>query len=173
MLEEQALDSFANVLFSLLKFWKETGAWPEQITIISHAFKEERFMELHVSAIRFPREKLVFLGIDPDYMRVESTEYDELRTEEVRRGSREKGYGEWERDPSGAGDVLSGKRKGRNPWGVTQRWFDSREEREGSGVRSMLRVGEGGFEEEFLTNERQPWEENGKEGKTTGEALKA
>jgi hypothetical protein len=44
---------------------------------------------------------------------------------------------------------------------VSQGWFERREERERSGVKSMLRIGEAGFEEEFLTDERQPWEDDG------------
>jgi hypothetical protein len=161
LLEEQALDSFANVMFSILMFWKHTGHFPEKITIVSHGFKEERFMGLHVPAIRFPSERVVVLGIDPEYMTEGSEGYDEARAEEVRRGSREMGYGEWERDPLGFGSVLSGKRRGRNPWGVSQGWFERREERERSGVKSILRIGEAGFEEEFLTDEIQPWEEDG------------
>ena len=81
----------------------------------------------------------------------------------------EMGFREWERDLLGCGRVLSGKRKGRNPWGVSQVWFESWEERERSGVKSMSRVGDGGFEEEFLTSERQPWEEGDEEeGKVSG-----
>jgi hypothetical protein len=170
LLEEQALDSFANVMFSILLFWKQTGLFPEKITIVSHGFKEERFVELHIPAMKFPREKVVFLGIDPEYMREESVVYDEVRAEEVRRGASEKGYGEWERDPLGSGNVLSGKRRRRNPWGVSQVWFERREERERSGVKSILRIGEAGFEEEFLTDERQPWEEEG-EGAKANEVL--
>lgn len=158
LLEEQALDSFANVLFSLLKFWRKTGHFPEKMTIVSHGFKEDRFMELHIPAIRFPKDKVVFFGIDPEYMKVGNGAFDEERAGEVRRGSREKGFGEWERDPLGVGSVLSGKREGRNPWSVTQVWFESEEERKRSGVMTIRKIQEAGFEEEFLTGERQPWE---------------
>jgi hypothetical protein len=162
LLEEQALDSFANVLFSLLRFWQETGSFPDRVTIVSHKFKEDRFMELHVPTIRFPRENVAFVGIDPEYMRTGSEVYDEVRAEEVRRGEREKGVGEWERDLLGLGSVLSGKRGKRNPWRVSQVWFESREKRERSGVKSMLKIDERGFEEEFLMIEKQPWEDREK-----------
>jgi hypothetical protein len=162
LLEEQALDSFANVLLSLLRFWRETGSFPEKVTIVSHKFKEDRFMELHVPAIRFPKVEVVVFGIDPEYMRIGSEVYDEVRAEEVREGERERGYGEWKRDPLGLGSVLSEKRKKRNPWGVSQVWYESREEREKSQVKSMLKIGERGFEEEFLITERQPWEDREK-----------
>lgn len=46
ILEENALDSLQNLLFSILEFWKKEGRWPERITIISMGFKEKRFMEL-------------------------------------------------------------------------------------------------------------------------------
>ncbi|KAE9378103.1 hypothetical protein N431DRAFT_435267 [Stipitochalara longipes BDJ] len=159
LLEEQALDSFSNLLYSFLKFWKATGRWPEKLMIISHAFKEERFMKLHVTTLELTRTKVVYLGIDPEYMREGSKSYDMARAEEVRQGEREKGYGNWEKDPLGSGAALSGKRAQRNPWEVSQMWFESIEDREKSGVRSMRRVGEGVFEEEFLTPERQPWED--------------
>ncbi|TVY57789.1 Uncharacterized protein LSUE1_G010284, partial [Lachnellula suecica] len=58
LLEQQALDSFGNLVFSIILFWKQTGNWPEMITIVSHAFKEARFMELHVPAMRWPLEKV-------------------------------------------------------------------------------------------------------------------
>ena len=127
LLDEQALDSFANLLFSLLVFWKETGKWPGKVTIISHGFKEDRFMELHVPAIRFPRRKVEFCGIDPEYMKEESKEFERGRTESVKRGERERGFGEWEKDLFGVGNVLRRKRKGRNCWGVSQVWFEKRE----------------------------------------------
>jgi hypothetical protein len=159
LLEEQALDSFANLLFSLLIFWKETGQWPEKVTIISHGFKEDRFMELHVPTIRFPRRKVAFLGIDPEYMREGSKEFERERTTSVKRGEMERGFTEWQRDPLGVGSVLSRKRKERNCWGVSQVWFEKSEERERSGVKSSVRIVEGGFEE-CLRNERQPWEKD-------------
>jgi hypothetical protein len=160
LLDEQALDSFANILFSLLMFWRHTSSWPQKFTIISHAFKEARFVELHIPALRFPRRRVEFVGIDTAYMTEGSEEYDEARSEAVKKGSSEKGYREWESDQLGIGSFLSGKRADRNFWHVSQLWFETREERERCGVRSITRVGEGGFEEEFLTAERQPWEED-------------
>ncbi|KAN0108448.1 hypothetical protein V8E51_008190 [Hyaloscypha variabilis] len=159
LVEEQALDSFANLLFSMLRFWKATRGWPENLTIISHAFKEERFMELHVPALRLSGSKVVYLGIDPEYMRDGSKSYDVARVDEVRRGERERGYGQWEKDLLGSGTALSGKRVHRNPWEVSQVWFDSMEEKERSGVKSRRRIAEDGVKEEFLTPERQPWED--------------
>ena len=64
------------------------GKWPEDVTIISHEFKRARFMELHVQAMRWPREKVEFLGIDPGYMVEGSGDWDDARTSEVRKGER-------------------------------------------------------------------------------------
>jgi len=124
-------------------------------------------MELHVPAIRFPRRKVVFLGMDPEYMREGSKEFERERTTSVRRGEMEKGFREWERDSLGVESVLSRKRRERNCWVVSQVWFEKREERERSGVKSSVRIVEGGFEEECLRNERQPWEEDIECGKTS------
>ncbi|TVY32043.1 Uncharacterized protein LSUB1_G008311, partial [Lachnellula subtilissima] len=33
LLEEQALDSFANLVFGVLCFWREVGKWPETVTV--------------------------------------------------------------------------------------------------------------------------------------------
>ena len=48
LLDEQALDSFANLVFGTVRFWKSVGRWPERITIVSHAFKRERFLGVHI-----------------------------------------------------------------------------------------------------------------------------
>jgi hypothetical protein len=64
LLEEKALDSFGNLVHGVVRFWKEVGAWPESITVVSHGFKRERFLGLHVKALRWPGERVGFLGID-------------------------------------------------------------------------------------------------------------
>jgi len=161
VLEEQALDSFANILFSLLKFWKRTGTWPQKLTIISHGFKRERFLEPHIPALRFPLERVEFVGIDPGYMIEGNVEYNRERSEEVRGGLSQKGYGEWKKYLLGEGEVLRRKRAERNPWAVRQLWFESDEERKRSRVKSRtLSAGDGLLlEERVLSGERQPWEE--------------
>lgn len=156
-LEEQALDSFGNLVFSVVAFWKRTGSWPGKITIISHGFKRERFLELHVPAMGWPRERVEFVGIDPGYMREGSGEWDGERAEGVRRGERERGTRVWEGDRFGVGMVLRGKRRERNHWGTGQLLFESEEERVRSGIRSEV-VDYGDGLEERLKDERQPWE---------------
>jgi hypothetical protein len=160
ILEEQALDSFGNFMFSLLKFWKVTGTWPEMVTIVSHDFKRKRFLDLHVKAARWPRDRVRFVGLDPEYMVRGTGQWDEERAEEVWREERERGFAAWEGDLLGMGSELRGKRANRNCWGVGQGWFESLEERERSGVRSRV-VGEEDGEEEMLRDEKQPWEDSG------------
>lgn len=69
-------------------FWRATGKWPEMVTVVSHEFKRARFMDLHIRAMRWPRERVEFLGVDPVYMDKESEEWDEVRASEVRKGER-------------------------------------------------------------------------------------
>jgi len=161
LLEEQALDSFGNLLFSVINFWRKTGNWPGKITVVSHEFKRARFEELHVKALRWSRGKFEFVGVDPGYMLEESPESDTSRTSEVREGERERGFGAWEKDLYGAGDELRGKRWKRNCWLVGQDLFVSEEERKKSAVRTKwVECEEGGmrFLEEVLLDEEQPWE---------------
>jgi hypothetical protein len=157
VLEEQALDSFGNLVFSVIAFWKRTGMWPGRVTIVSHAFKRERFMELHVPAMRMAVERVEYLGIDPEYMDERYGEWDAGRAEEVRRGERERGLKVWRDDRFGMGEVLRRKGRERNHWAVGQLFFESDEERARSGVRSeMVDLGDG--PEETLKDEPQPWE---------------
>lgn len=44
--ENLATDSYQNLLFSIIEFYKITSKWPEMITIVTHAFKQERFLVL-------------------------------------------------------------------------------------------------------------------------------
>ncbi|RDL37569.1 uncharacterized protein BP5553_05002 [Venustampulla echinocandica] len=160
--EEKALDSFHNLLFGILGFREEAGRWPEMITVVSHAFKRDRFVDLHVPALRWPTERFRFLGVDPPYMVEGTEEYDEGRAVRTRLGEREGGYVQWESDGQGAGDVLKGKRQKRNAWEVERVWFVDGQKRVKSGVKSVILNVEGkdgvAVEEEVLLDESQPWE---------------
>ena len=160
LLEEQALDSFGNLMFSLLGFWKVVGRWPERITIVSHEFKRRRFMELHVKAARWPAERAEFVGVDPDYMVRGCRAWDETRAEEVWRGEKERGFKAWERDVLGMGEGLRRKRMARDCWKVSQVWFGSGDDRRRSWVKSRVVEREDGVMEEVLSDETQPWEED-------------
>jgi hypothetical protein len=161
VLEEHALDSFSNVVFSIILHWRKGGIWPLKMTIVSHEFKKGRFMELHIPTIRFPLERVGFVGIDPGYMVGESEKFDKKRAEGVRIGENQNGYGQWEKDRFGVGKMLRGKRAKRNCWGVEQMLFENEEERRASGVKSRIAewVHEGGQGvEELLLDDTQPWE---------------
>ncbi|XMA07431.1 hypothetical protein WAI453_000222 [Rhynchosporium graminicola] len=177
-LEEQALDSFHNILFSLLLFQKRALSWPERVTVISHAFKRARFVDLHIPALRFPVNRVEYVGIDPEYMSPEKEDgsvnggFDGERAHGVRMGERERGYGAWEVDGLGVREGLRRKRAERDFWDVSQVWFEGEEgekRRERSGVKSRRVewrfVDRDGREkrvvEEVLGEEgRQPWEED-------------
>ena len=103
--EIYATDSYQNVLFSILHFHTLTSNYPTHITIISHAFKRGRFLELHCHAIRWPLSQLEYIGIDPPESVTPRNVLDQ--------GESEKGYGVWEQDLYGVGSVLLGKREKR------------------------------------------------------------
>ena len=125
LIEDRALDSYHNVLFSLTLFYSRFHSWPSRITIVSHAFKKERLIDGHCAAIGFPLDRVDFVGIDPPGMAAAAA------GESVGEGKEEalKGVGlamgEWKDDPHGRGESLAGKRGRRNPWNVSQGVFAS------------------------------------------------
>ncbi|KAK1827871.1 FolC bifunctional protein [Podospora conica] len=108
LLEERALDSYHNILFSTLLFWSRHGVWPRRLTLVSHGFKRARLVDGHCAAIGFPLERVAF-GV-------------------------QLALGQWGEDPHGVGEALAGKRRERNCWGVGQGLFADEEERGRSGV---------------------------------------
>ncbi|KAI0466713.1 FolC bifunctional protein [Xylaria cf. heliscus] len=128
--EERALDSYSNVLFSVVQFWETYSTWPAKLTIVSHAFKRERLVDCHCGAIRFPLKHVSFVGIDPPGMR-DGTNKAAIP------GVVEAIY-QWRDDPHGRGGILSSKRMRRNPWGIPQALFLDERNRIRSGVRSYI-----------------------------------
>lgn len=155
VLEEQSLDSFGNLMFSFIQFWKKTGTWPQRIIIVGHEFKRDRFMKLHVPALRYTVRKVKYIGIDPEYMDKGHPTYDEERAKEVRKGEDQRGFNEWEKDLLGVGESLKRKKRSRNCWGVSQAWFVSEVQRARSGVQSRC-LDDG--EEVLCDDRRYPWE---------------
>ena len=102
--EEFARDSFENLLFGICRFKECVGKYPEQITVVSWAFKRGRF-ELHRQAIRFPKNKFVFEGIN-----------NPVDLEGAIKGEEKNGIGPFSEDPYGSTDPLASKRKKRNPF---------------------------------------------------------
>ena len=102
--ETHATDSYQNLLFSLNLFVRQTSCPPTHITIISHAFKRERFLKLHCKAVRWPLEKVSYMGIDPDF------DEDGRRAADL---GNAKALKEWGEDLYGVGESLAEKRRKR------------------------------------------------------------
>ena len=62
--EDDALDSYQNLLFSIARFHEYTGRWPSRITVVGYEFKRRRFTELHRAALRWPADRFEYVGID-------------------------------------------------------------------------------------------------------------
>lgn len=62
-IEDAALDSFQNVLFSIARFHELTGVYPIRITIVGHDFKRRRFEGLHRLALRWPKLRFAYEGV--------------------------------------------------------------------------------------------------------------
>jgi hypothetical protein len=124
-IDRYATDSYQNVLFPLIQFplfvadlrqrlsistaedralSSETAA-PNKMTIISHAFKRPRFLELHVPTIGYPVSQTEYIGIDPPFSTTKMAEIEE--------GEQSRGYGAWKTDPDGTGVLLRTKREKR------------------------------------------------------------
>ncbi|KAJ2660517.1 hypothetical protein IW148_003769 [Coemansia sp. RSA 1199] len=63
--EEYARDSLENVLFSIARFHEVTGNYPDRITVVGFEFKRERFVDVHRRALRYPRIRFNYVGINP------------------------------------------------------------------------------------------------------------
>lgn len=113
-----ATDSYQNILCSLIqsplfsrKLLQDADAaledqimFPTKLTIVSHEFKRSRFLDLHLPAMHWTGETN-FIGINPPF--------DAVKMAEIETGDRLRGYGAWERDLYGAGELLANKRIGR------------------------------------------------------------
>jgi len=177
LLEERALDSYYNIIFSLIEFWRRFAVWPERLTIVSHAFKRNRLVDGHCAAIGFPLDRVDFIGINPpgvDALKLDlappSSSSSSATKAATETGaavdglvSKEKAnamqgvqlaIGQWAEDPHGVGEELAGKRRQRNCWNVDQRFFLDDKERERSGVDTQLL--EHGSET-LVEGGRRPW----------------
>lgn len=106
--EEYARDSMENLLFSICRFKQVVGRYPHIIKVISFGFKEVRFLDVHRKALRFPRHRFEFYGVDPDGS-------DGMRG--LSAGERAQAMGPFVGDPYGCNaPVLSSKKETRNPY---------------------------------------------------------
>lgn len=104
-LDTRATDSYQNLLFSILVFRRHVGSYPKHITVVTHAFKEQRFLELHAQAIQWPKDMITVLGIDPPFTPTDR--------EETLRGEMKRGYDLFANDLYGTRDILARKRADR------------------------------------------------------------
>lgn len=141
LVDDRALDSYYNILSSLVLFWRVHRVWPEQLTIVSHGFKRKRLVDLHCAAIGFPLHKVRFLGTDPEGLpsKFKSSAHVQPAAE-VHPFWRSvvEAEEQWRADPHGVGEILAAKRRERNVWAVDQRLFADGEEGERRRVRTRF-----------------------------------
>jgi hypothetical protein len=101
--EEFARDSYENLLFGICRFKELASHYPSSVTVVSWAFKEERF-GLHRDAIRFARLRFAFKGVNQP---------EDLPA--AQKGEA-KAVAEFKEDPYGTAASLGKKRADRNPF---------------------------------------------------------
>jgi hypothetical protein len=67
VLEEQATDTYQNLLFSILKYHAVKARYPGSIVVVTHDFKSQR-VNLHRQAIRWNNPFRVY-ALDPPFSR--------------------------------------------------------------------------------------------------------
>ncbi|KAK0486064.1 hypothetical protein IW261DRAFT_1559494 [Armillaria novae-zelandiae] len=105
--ENYALDSFQNLLFSIARFHEYSGRYPDHITVVGYEMKRARFTDLHRAALRWPKEKFHYIGIDPKAEQASAL---------ARQGEQQNGYLPYLKDFYGCHLDLLAKRKSRNPF---------------------------------------------------------
>ncbi|OJI99786.1 hypothetical protein ASPVEDRAFT_81377 [Aspergillus versicolor CBS 583.65] len=111
--ETHAADSYQNVLFSIIHFRLYTGVYPQRVTVVTHEFKRERFMECHFPAVGMGEQgRGSVVGINPPE--------EVTPLEELVEGEEKRGIGLWREDKYGVGGELKDKR-------VKRGWVDGME----------------------------------------------
>ena len=106
--EDFARDSLENVMFSITRFHELTGKVPRKLTVVGYEFKRERFVDLHRAALRFPRDRFVYVGTGA------------AGTEERSSASEVDVRAQFRADPYGCSGELRRKRRARDPFNVGQ-----------------------------------------------------
>jgi hypothetical protein len=118
-LEEAARDSYENLLFSLCRFFEVTGRYPHMVTVVGFDFKKDRIGRVHRDAIRFPPERLDYVGIDYPLEGPFGEGYKEKHADWLRQATQgEKRYASslFQTDLYGCNDQLLQKRFKRDPF---------------------------------------------------------
>ncbi|KAM3075055.1 hypothetical protein ACMFMF_005737 [Clarireedia jacksonii] len=157
LLEERALDSYQNLLLSLILFHQHTSSWPQRISVVGFAFKRSRMESLHAKALHL-EGRVTVEGMDPGYMSSGSEEWDSERAERTREGERRGGFEVWRGDMRGVGRELRGKRDARD-WGCDGWVNDEGEGREGRERRVRERGLFGSEEERRSSRVKTEWVE--------------
>ena len=116
------------------------------MTIISHAFKHQRFLDLHCRTLRWPLSRVTYVGIDPPM-----DDEKRLETEKGEQRARK----DWAADWWGWGQVLGSKRL-RRGWDWETKALSEVEE-----WMCRLVSWEGGKAMNDPFPERLPWDEKG------------
>ncbi|EMC92452.1 hypothetical protein BAUCODRAFT_126433 [Baudoinia panamericana UAMH 10762] len=148
--ESLATDSYQNLLFSVLHFRHLVGRYPEYVTVITHAFKANRFLMLHARAIKWPQDRIRVQGVDPPFTLAERAQTEQLE--------RQRAFEPFEADLYGVRAPLADKRRARN-W--EPRALDSMPTYDES-VWQLLRW-TGGLSGNEIFPGRLPWEEEGEQ----------
>ena len=106
--EDFARDSLENVMFSITRFHELTGKVPRKLTVVGYEFKRDRFVDLHRAALRFPRDRFVYVGTGA------------AGTEERSAASEIEVRAQFKADPYGCSGELGRKRRERDPFNVGQ-----------------------------------------------------
>lgn len=106
--EDYARDSIDNLLFGIGRFYECVGRFPEQVTVVSWKFKEERLYH-HAWSIRWPLSRFRFEGASNPHIGLEKAVSAERHALEY-----------FKQDASGYGmekdDGLGYKKLARNPY---------------------------------------------------------
>ncbi|KAI8325712.1 hypothetical protein GQ54DRAFT_326871 [Martensiomyces pterosporus] len=105
MTEEFARDSYENILFSIARFHEITGNYPDRITVVGFDFKRERFVDLHRGALKYPKIRFNYVGINPP---------GDVKA--LAKSERENAYDLFAKDLYGCKGRLAEKREKRNPF---------------------------------------------------------
>jgi hypothetical protein len=110
--EEFARDSFENLLFGICRFQEITGRYPDHVTFVSWAFKEQRF-GMHREALGWPAARFTYVGANnPPELAQALTAEERARVK-------------YAADPYSSGPEFTRKRDDRNPFRRQHGYFTS------------------------------------------------
>ncbi|KAJ2802755.1 hypothetical protein H4R20_003158 [Coemansia guatemalensis] len=112
--EDHARDSFENVLFSIARFHELTGNYPDRVTVVGFEFKRSRFVDLHRRALRYPRIRFNYVGVNPPG-----------DSEALSRSEKSNAYNLFAEDLYGCVGPLAEKRRSRNPFKLSHGYAQS------------------------------------------------